>query len=138
MGVGFVLNDEAYEIGSASFLHGFFSTISSYLEPNGWGTKYPELMRDLYQGKLDARNGERVLKDIEDIRRQLRSIKPPKIVWDRANPDTTAPWDADAVPPDRDLSNCFITSGGEDLFDLLVKCLEQLIQTGGQLTIESY
>ncbi len=52
MGIGLNVGDFYYEIGSGDFLHSFFSTISFHLEPEGWGTKYPYLMNELYQGSL--------------------------------------------------------------------------------------
>jgi hypothetical protein len=38
------------EIGSAGFLHSFFSTISHLLEPEGWSNRFPLLMNRLYAG----------------------------------------------------------------------------------------
>ena len=48
MAVGFFFDCFYYEVGHVDFLHSFFSTISYHLEPNGWGTKYPKLLNDLY------------------------------------------------------------------------------------------
>src|SRR5262245_37124627 len=138
MGVGLVIGEVAHEIGSADFLKGFFSTISYYLEPGGWGTRYPELMLQLYQGKLDAQQAKSALKDVNEIRKKLGSIKRAKIVWDIDDPDAESPWGASAVPANRDLSNCFITSNGRDLFDVLIECLNLLSEKGGELTIEPY
>src|SRR5258708_17315202 len=105
MVLGFAVGDVAFEVGSSDFLKGFFSTISHYLEPQGWGTKYPELMLHLYQGQLDAHYATKVLRDLDEIQHALRPIRPVKIIWDIQNPQVTSPWRESAVPPDKDLSN---------------------------------
>jgi hypothetical protein len=138
MGLGFVVDDIAREVGSAGFLKGFFSTISYHLEPGGWGTKYPELMGRLYQGALDASDARKVLEDVREIRHALKSIRPVSIIWDIDVPDAKAPWGSAPIPEDKDLSTCFITSDGRNVFDVLVECLELLATQGGQMTIEPY
>jgi 2,3-bisphosphoglycerate-dependent phosphoglycerate mutase len=138
MGVGFVVGDVAREVGSPDFLEGFFSTISYYLEPGGWGTKYPELMLKLYQGQLNAGDASKALNDLQEIRLRLKDINPPRIIWDIDDPNIGAPWGGHSTPEGRDLSNSFVTSNGEDVFDVLTECLEHLAERGGQLTIEPY
>jgi hypothetical protein len=41
MTVGLQIHGITTEIGTGSFFHAFFSTISHHLEPKGWGTVYP-------------------------------------------------------------------------------------------------
>ena len=56
--VGFKVGCIWYEIGAASFLHSFFSTVAYNLECGNWGTRFPVIMNELYQGKLaNANNG---------------------------------------------------------------------------------
>lgn len=43
-----------YQIGAASFLHAFFSTVCFRLEQGNWGSKFPRLMNDLYHGRLKS------------------------------------------------------------------------------------
>ena len=50
--VGFKVGCIWYEIGAASFLHSFFSTVAYNLECGNWGTRFPVIMNELYQGKL--------------------------------------------------------------------------------------
>lgn len=45
MAVGFKVKYYWYQVGHGDFLHSFFSTISHYLEQNGWGTEYPYLIK---------------------------------------------------------------------------------------------
>ena len=138
MGVGFVIGDNAWEIGSSDFLKGFFSTISYYLEAEGWGTQYPELMQQLYRGGLDASDAKQALIHVIGIRDKLKGIQPVRIIWDIDNPNSAAPWANSAIPSGADLPACFITSNGRRLFDVLIECLKLLETKGGKLTIESF
>jgi hypothetical protein len=138
MGVGFVVGGVAHEVGSPDFLNGFFATISHYLEPNGWGTEYPELMIHLYQGALGASKAQKVLRDLQAIREQLKGIKPAKIIWDIDDLDAKPPWGNDDGDQDTNLSDSFITSDGRNLFDVLAECLQLLTEQGEVLTIEPY
>ena len=52
MAVGFTVGFYYYSIGSADFLHSFFSTVAVNLEGGKWGSRFPVLMNELYQGKL--------------------------------------------------------------------------------------
>jgi hypothetical protein len=52
--------------GEDFWLHSFFSTIAYQLEPEGWGSRFPALMNELYAGRRagdrvpDARAGKRM------------------------------------------------------------------------------
>jgi hypothetical protein len=50
--VGLGVRSNLWPVGTADFLHAFFSTIGARLEPDGWGTRFPVLMRELYSGEL--------------------------------------------------------------------------------------
>jgi hypothetical protein len=128
----------AREVGTQDLLHAFFSTISYHLEPGGWGSRYPELMNELYQGRLDAPKAAKVLNDVLSIREQLKGFRPDEVVWDIENRNAGPPWGDDIGPNVTDLSNYFLTSNGRYLFDVLVDCLQALQQKGGCLTIEPY
>jgi 2,3-bisphosphoglycerate-dependent phosphoglycerate mutase len=92
MGVGFRVGSIVDEIGSHDFLHAFFSTISYHLEPRGWGTQFPELMNELYQGALDQRKATKVSDDLLKIREELKAHGPHEVVWDIENLDAKPPW----------------------------------------------
>jgi 2,3-bisphosphoglycerate-dependent phosphoglycerate mutase len=136
MGIGFRVGSIVDEIGTPDFLHAFFSTISYHLEPKGWGTRFPELMTGIYQGKLDSRHARKVLADLATIRRELSAYSPDKVVWDIENKSASPPWGNDISSDITSLANYFVTSGGQDLFDVLIECLEALEQEGGELVVE--
>jgi hypothetical protein len=135
--VGFKVGSIIDEIGSQDFLHAFFSTISFHLEPDGWGTEYPELMQELYQGGLTSDKASKVLNDVLEIREALRKIQPEKVIWDIEDLSAKPPWGKTISGDITDLSTYFVTSTGRDVFDVLIECLHALQKkTGGRMTIE--
>lgn len=135
MTVGFRVGNIIDEIGTSDFLHAFFSTISHHLEQGGWGTQYPELMNDLYQGDLAACDAIKALSDIKSIREKLRAISPNEVVWDCSNLSVKPPWGNIISPDITDLSNYFVSSSGRDVFEITIECLEALASAGGKMSI---
>lgn len=137
MSVGFKVGNIIDEVGTPDFLHAFFSTISYHLDPQGWGTRYPALMLDLYQeGRLDSSRSAEALEEALEIRERLKSFSPDQVVWDIENLEAIPPWGKDISSDITDLSNYFVTSTGRDLFEILIECLEALEKEGGAMTIE--
>ncbi|MBI3071892.1 MAG: immunity 70 family protein [Deltaproteobacteria bacterium] len=138
MAVGLRVGSIVSEVGTADFLHAFFSTISRHLEPEGWGSRYPRLMKDLYHGKIKAGHAREALREVAEIREQLKAFAPDQVVWDIDHPAARPPWGDDISAEITDLSNYFVTSTGRDLIGMLVECLEFLEQQGGEMTVEKY
>lgn len=137
MGVGLVVGDEYAEFGDSSFVHCFFSTISHHLEPNGWGSMYPELMNELYQGEMSHEHAEKAINDVNKIQELLKSYPPSAVIWDIEDLKQLPPWGDNISDEITDLSNYFVTSDGEDVFDVLLESLETLkAQKSGSIRIE--
>ena len=124
MGVGFRVGNITTEVGTSEFLHSFFSTISVHLEPAGWGSRFPELLNALYQGNLPVAHCDKVTSDLQIIRAELAAIAPDRVVWDIDDPNAEPPWGRNISDGITSLANYFVTSGGRDLFDVLLECLE--------------
>jgi len=137
MTVAFKIGNVASEVGSEDFLHSFFSTISFHLEPKGWGSRFPELMNELYQGRLDPSKAGKVLGDVNTIKTELSAIAPDRVVWDIEDISAKPPWGDYVDGSVTDLSNYFITSTNRDLLGLLIECLEYQIESGQELTLET-
>ncbi len=67
--VGLRLGNLYWEIGSADFLHAFFSTFSHHFEPDGFGAQFPVLMRHLYAGELSPELGPKAKDELVASRR---------------------------------------------------------------------
>ena len=136
MGVGFNVQNSFYSVGAASFLNSFFSTINYHLEPEGWGTKYPYLMNHVYMGKIGNSLIPELLKEVREIREQLQNYSPSQIIWDFEDLTKQPPWGKNISPEITSLANYFVTSEGEDLFEVLILALEQAIEYKVDFAIE--
>ena len=106
-----------YPLGSEKLLHSFFSTIAFHLEENDWGSKYPLIMNELYQGELEN-NIDHALYELDDIRFNLKKYTSDQIVWDINDMSREPPWGKHIKKNKTDLSNSFISIYGENLFDI--------------------
>jgi hypothetical protein len=137
LGVGFKVKYYWFQVGHSDFLHSFFSTISYHLEPCGWGTKYPCLLKELYNGKLDDKYVSAAIKELEEIRERLKEYKPSEVIWDIDELEKKPPWGENISQEINDLSNYFITSEGEDLINLLLNALKKAKSLNLGIEIES-
>jgi len=135
--VGFQVGNIIDEIGTPDLLHAFFSTISYYLEPKGWGSEYPELTLKLYEGELSVGEASKAYNNLISIRQKLKAFSRDQVIWDIDNLEAKPPWNNHISPTVTDLSNYFLTSTGRDLFEVLLECLQALQEEGGSLTIEN-
>ncbi len=128
MTVGLEIDNIFTEVGSQALLHSFFSTISFHLEPEGWGTRFPELMNDLYQGRLEPDAADKALADARAIRDELAALSSERVVWEIEAIGNEPPW-GDAIP-DRvtNLSHYHTTRTNRVLMDELVEILEFQVQ----------
>ncbi|WP_289891273.1 immunity 70 family protein [Virgibacillus pantothenticus] len=137
MAVGFRIDFLLYQIGHGDFLHSFFSTISFHLEPEGWGTKYPYLLKKLYQGKLSWKDAPKALEELNTIQKQLKHYGPDKVIWDIEDLSKQPPWKDNISSEITDLSNYFVTSDGRDLIEVLKRALRDSINEKIDLEIAS-
>ena len=115
MAVGLKIDFLWYSIGHPDFLHSFFSTICVNLENLNWGSKFPILMKELYQGKLKYENIDSAIRELNEI----------ELVWDIDNLKSSPPW-GDKISPDiHNLSEYFLTSDGYNLFEIIREALEE-------------
>ncbi|RYI28804.1 hypothetical protein EVU96_12790 [Bacillus infantis] len=88
MAAGILADCFFYELGHSDFIHSFFSTISYHLEEEGWGTKYPLLMNELYNGKLVS-----VVKaELFGIEKELSKQSPADVIWEKGDISKMPPW----------------------------------------------
>lgn len=136
MSISIHVGEHSEPLGSGSYLHSFLSTISHHLEPQGWGTRYPELMVDLSQGSLRHSKSRKALQDLVDIQKTLKKYSPRDVVWDINDLGTRPPWGDDIDSDITDLSNYFITSSGKDMFQVIADFLKISADSGLDVLIE--
>ena len=130
MAVGLRVGDVSWAVGAASFFEAFFSTVAVRLEPDGWGTRFPAVMNDLYAGQLSDDRASGADCELQTIRRELRKHPSSDVVWDSRDRSRQPPWGAAIAAHITDLGNYFVTSDGRDLFDVLHEALDRAATTG--------
>lgn len=129
MAVGITVGSITDEIGSADFLHAFFSTISAHCDQGQWGSRFPHLFA-LYDGKLSAAHAALALSELRKARDALSCLPPEGVVWDAENPSARPPWGDNIAPAITSLGNYFVSSTGRDLFELLEEALAEASERG--------
>ncbi|GGJ71083.1 hypothetical protein GGR02_000958 [Anoxybacillus voinovskiensis] len=119
MAVGILVDCFFYELGHSDFVHSFFSTISYHLEKEGWGTKYPLLMNDLYYDKLNWENISVARANLIEIEQELSKYSPESVIWDIDDISQKPPWGDKFSSKVTNLANYFATTDGKTFFEVL-------------------
>jgi hypothetical protein len=134
MAVGLRVGQITDELGSADFVHAFFSTISGNCE-EAWGAKYPFLMNHLYLGHLKAQDAGKALAELRDARTILARLPVAKLIWDIEDASAAPPWGDNIAADITALGNYFVTSVGRDMFAVFEEALQEAIDTGEDASI---
>ena len=137
MAVGFKVEFFWYQIGRGDFLHAFFSTVAYNLENGDWGSRFPVIMNELYTGKLSQVHTDEAIKELEIIKRELRSYGPENVVWEIEDLSKQPPWGNNISKDITDLSNYFITSDGDDFLNIFMHALKKAKELNCELVIKS-
>ncbi len=125
MAVGITVDFYWYQVGTGDFFHSFFSTVAYNLEENNWGSRFPIMMNEFYDGVLKNADISKALQEMDIIERELKSFSPDKVVWDIEDLSQEPPWGDDISPDITDLSNYFVTSDGENLITIMRHAFEK-------------
>lgn len=135
MAVGFKVNCFWYQVGQGDFLHSFFSTVAYNLEEGHWGSRFPVIMTQLYQGRLPRENTDRAIEELSIIKKELQNFGPEKVVWDIEDLSKQPPWGTNISEDITDLSNYFVTSSGYDFLSVFSNALQTAKETNAELEI---
>jgi len=70
-----------FSLGAAESLESLLATIAYNLENRKWGSKYPIIMNDFYNGLIKKEQIEDALKELDTIESGLSKIKADQVVW---------------------------------------------------------
>jgi 2,3-bisphosphoglycerate-dependent phosphoglycerate mutase len=98
MAVAIEVENIATELGTQEFVHCFFSTLSYQLENGEWGSKFPALMTELYQGSLKAAHARAALSELRNAKNMLSKFPPSDVVWDIEDISISPPWGDNIAP----------------------------------------
>jgi 2,3-bisphosphoglycerate-dependent phosphoglycerate mutase len=135
--IGISVGSFWYELGISDFLYAWFSTINYHLEGKKWGSKFPIVMNEFYQGKVKAKNINILQQEIIEIQKQLKKYGPNEIIWNIENLSLQPQWGNNISSDITYLSNYFVTSNGEDLFDVVLSSIDMAIERKCELVIRS-
>jgi hypothetical protein len=128
MPVGVKVRSNMWLVGSPEFLFALFSTIRVRLEPDGWGSRFPVLMHELYAGEVTPERAPAALAELDQIREELRRLAPSALVWDAE--DLSKPPPAEVVEGAGDLAGCFVRDDGADALAAIAKALAYSARCG--------
>lgn len=134
--VSFRVGCMMYEIGTASFLYSFFSTVAYRLENNRWGSKFPVIMNELYQGKLSFENVPAAKEELTQIKKALTKLSPNKVIWDIEDLSKQPPWGDNISEEISSLGNYFITCDGRDFIEVFFMALNAAIKIKKDVMIQ--
>lgn len=137
MAVGFKVKFYWYQIGHGDFLHSFFSTVAYNLENKIWGSRFPIIMNELYQGKIEYKNINVALEELDMIKKELKSLSPQNVVWDIEDLSKQPPWGNNISKDITDLSNYYVTSDGNDFLTIFSHALEKAKEVNSEIEIKS-
>ena len=126
-----------YTIGTADFLHAFFSTVCGRLENGKWGSRFPHLMNELYQGVLPVKHLAAGTEELSQIKQELAQFAPDQVIWDIDDRSLTPPWGDNISDDITDLSKSFVPSEGEDFLSVFAAALDKAQQRNASLKIQT-
>ena len=134
---GFTVKYYLYGIGTSDFLYAFFSTVCGRLENGKWGSRFPYLMNELYQGSLSVEHLSAGAEELAQIKRELAQFTPDQVIWNIDDLTQQPPWGDDISEDVTALSNYFYTSGGSDFLTMFSDALTKAQQLKMPLCIET-
>lgn len=137
MATAFTVKYYMYTIGTADFLNAFFSTVCGRLENGKWGSRFPHLMNELYQGVLPVKHLAAGTEELSQIKQELAQFAPDQVIWDIDDRSLTPPWGDNISEDITDLSNYFVTSEGEDFLSVFAAALDKAQQRNASLKIQT-
>ena len=137
MATAFTVKYYMYTIGTADFLNAFFSTVCGRLENGKWGSRFPHLMNELYQGVLPVKHLAAGTEELSQIKQELAQFAPDQVIWDIDDRSLTPSWGDNISEDITDLSNYYVTSEGEDFLSVFAAALDKAQQRNAPLKIQT-
>ncbi len=134
MVVGFSVDCFWHHVGRADALYSLFSTICLRLEDGKRGSKYPYIMNDLYNGKLENKFVDVAMNEVKEIKEGLKKLSFEDVVWDIEDLSMEAKFVYD-VSDKSSLLNFYINADRDNFIELLQKALETAKELDLDLTL---
>ncbi len=93
-------------------------------------------MHDLYLGEVLFDKLAVVEDELETIKKELEKLPVDKLVWNREDLTKRPPWGTNISPDIKNLSDYFVTSGGENLLDVFFAAIHKAKELKANLEIK--
>ena len=122
-------NNIIISISNENFLNSYFSTIAKRLEPKGWGTRFPYVMNEFYNGELFKEEVEKALEEILVIKEELQKVPKWRKVWNYSKEEKYVKEDDVG---DKKAKNCYeyyINEGKKPITDIIIKIFREALKS---------
>lgn len=124
-------------VGTGDFFFSFFSTVAARLENENWGSRFPVIMNELYDGCIPPKHLRRAEKELLQIKNELKQLPKTAVIWDFEDRSKQPPWGDNISETIHDMSDYFVTSGGKNLLDEIGKSIEIARRIQEPILVES-
>ena len=124
----FASNGNYCPIGDSDYVWAYLSTISYHLEPDGWATKYPLIVEELWtadrdKGLPDSESCLAAIEELKEIEKQLEQMPTNKVIWDITDLSIKPPEEYDFRLKAKNLNEYFITEVLERFQETFSACI---------------
>ena len=115
--VGLIAHCFLFPLGTADLVDSFFYTISWRLERKEWGSRFPAIMNELYQGLLPYESLEKAAFELQIINDEMSYLPHTSGVWVYEIHSDPPPREIGENKDARNLSETFMTSIGRKMLN---------------------
>lgn len=126
-----------FPVGTGSFFFSFFSTVAVRLEKEDWGSRFPVIMNELYDGCVPPEHLRQAETELKQIREELKGFPKTAVVWDFEDRSLRPPWGDNVSETIHDLSDYFVTSDGKDLLHVIGRAIQTARLMRTSITVDS-
>jgi hypothetical protein len=132
------VNGITTDLCPGGLLTSFCSSVAFHLEQSRWGSVFPVLQNELYQGKVPAEHAPALIDELERVRSGLSEVPPEGLVWDIDDRSAQPPWDSTYGAHITSLANFYVNTGQRYLIDVLIECARFSLELKRDMDIISY
>ncbi len=127
----------SFELLEIPLYRSFFDNVCFYLENKIWGSRFPIVMQNLYNGAVEVSNLKDLLKEIDIIQQEFSKIEVNDLIWDIENLEERCPYLDNMVDEIKTLADFWKTSyKSEDMFEILKRIINFAIENQTEILVE--
>lgn len=135
--VGLISHCYLFPLGTADLVSSFFYTIAWRLEQKRWGSRFPVIMGELYEGILPYERLKQASSEMELIQEEMQYLPPSSGIWIYEIRSDPPPRDFGENKDATDLSEVFMTSIGRNMLSEFKTAIRVAMQYKEPVKLES-